>query len=170
MRDKSGQNNDECKREETTSGDNFPLLNSVHCCPENLCCQLWTPIAYNSHWFPCRRHFTSLMTFLLYSLLFSGSSSFLLLYLSTALQGQDFSPLSGYNFSEFTLFSSPLSKSSPNDLSRKNKLPDCTVIREIIHIKHSPCEHERYKSPFKQSRHSAVTGRGIAYLRQNWPF
>lgn len=94
---------------------------------------------------------------------------FLLLLLSTALQGQDFSSLSGYNFSEFTPFSSPLSKSSPGDLSRKNKLPDCIVIREIIHIKHSPCEHEHYNSSFKQSRHSAVTGRGITYLLQNWP-
>lgn len=49
MRDTSGQNNDECKKEETTSGDNFPQLNSVHCCPENRCCQLWTLIAHNSH-------------------------------------------------------------------------------------------------------------------------
>lgn len=104
------QNNDECKRKETTSGDIFPQLNSVHCCPESRCCQLQTLIACNSHRFPYRRHFMLVVTFLLYSPLFSGSSSFLLLFLSTALQGQDSSPPSVYNFSEFTPFSSSLSR------------------------------------------------------------
>lgn len=111
-----------------------------------------------------------IVTFLLYSPLFSGSSSFLLLFLSTALQGQDSSPPSVYNFSRVhTLFILSL-KSSGSDLSRKNKLSYCIVIREIIHIKHSPCEHEHNKSSFKKLKHSAVTGRGIAYLLQKWPF
>jgi len=110
-----------------------------------------------------------LVTFLLYSPLLSGSSSFLLLLLSMALPGQDFSSLSVYSFSEFTPFSSSL-KSSLSDPSRKNKLSDCTVIREIIHINHSPSEHEHNKSSFKKLQHSAVAGRGIAYLLKKWPF
>lgn len=76
----------------------------------------------------------------------------------TAPQGQDFLLLSVYNLSEFTPFSSSL-KSSGSDLSRKNKLADCVAIRKIIHIKHSPCEHECNKSSFKKLERSAVAGR-----------
>lgn len=70
----------------------------------------------------------------------------------------DFLLLSVYNLSEFTPFSSSL-KSSGSDLSRKNKLSDCVAIRKIIHIKHSPCEHECNKSSFKKLERSAVAGR-----------
>lgn len=80
-----------------------------------------------------------------------------------------FSPLSLRLLRVHTLFILSL-KSSHSDLSRKNKLSDCTVIREIIHIKHSPCEHGHNKSSFKILKHSAVTGRGIAYLLKKWPF
>lgn len=80
-----------------------------------------------------------------------------------------FSPLSLQLLRVHTLFILSL-KSSGSDLSRKNKLSYCIVIREIIHIKHSPCEHEHNKSSFKKLKHSAVTGRGITYLLQKWPF
>lgn len=83
---------------------------------------------------------------------------FLLFHKGTAPQGQDFLLSSVYNLSEFTPFSSSL-KSSSSDLSRKNKLSDCIVIRKIPHVKHSPCEHECNKSSFKKLEHFAVAGR-----------
>lgn len=87
-----------------------------------------------------------------------------------------FYPLSLQLLRVHTLFILSL-KSFCSALSRKNKLSDCTVIREIIHIKHSPCEHEHNKSSFQKLKHCAVTGRGIGCLlpfyssvRFNQPF
>lgn len=110
-----------------------------------------------------------LVTFLLHSPLCS------LIYLPSFLpflcpkRTGFFFPLSLQPLRVHTLFIlSP--KGSSSDLSRENKLWDCIVIREIIHIKHYPCEYEYNKSSFKKLKHSAVTGRGISYLLQKWPF
>lgn len=92
-------------------------------------------------------------------LLFSGSSSFLLLFPTREQPHKDgfSSPLSLQPLRVHTLFI--LSQELWQDLSRKNKLSDCVAIRKIIHIKHSPCEHECNKSSFKKLERSAVAGR-----------
>lgn len=65
-----------------------------------------TDAAYNSHWFPYKAFHASCNMFAVFPVVLR--LIFLLLFLSTALQGQDFSRPSVYSYSEFTPFSSSL--------------------------------------------------------------